>query len=391
LADVESDAGSTAAVLRASEVHVEGSRGPLPVTGLLELRLDERAMTFQGGDPPVAWQVPASAMEGASVRRRTEAIELAGWLAGGYSLITIPVSAISGGAPDDVIERFESYGASRAPQRRDRSKRGWVLAGIAAAGIAAVVVIVVLQSSSTSAPPHATAAQRQETSAKNLTVKDLPSGWAEDDPATAPLGSLLSTSSGGSETKAQKRSQDEVISEYQACMGLTNAGDRVFGAAGVQPLFQVGGLPIGDLSSTSLLQPTRLVEAGSVTQLYASDADVADDLRQITSPRFPGCFAEATGRLLEISASAAPSASYPTSVQVLPRSLGVYTAGANVELPIQGSSSPIEIGVSVLIAAPYEQTLYTYASSGAFDPSLRAQLVSTLAGRLVSGSSAGAA
>ena len=153
----------------------------------------------------------------------------------------------------------------------------------------------------------------------------------------------------------------------------------------------MGGLPVGNLSSTSLLQTTQLVEAGSVTQLYASGADVAADLTQISSPRFPGCFAEATGRLLEISTSGAPSATYPISAQVLPRSLGVYTAGADVELPIQGSSSPIEVGVSVLIAAPYEQTLYTYASSGAFDPILRAQLVSTLAGRLVGGSSAGAA
>jgi hypothetical protein len=372
------------AVLQVHGVTLEGFHGPLPVGSSFELRLDDAALTLSGGQPPVAWQVPASATEGLASRRRADRIELTGWIAGGYGMLTIPLGVQQESA-EAIMARLEGFGARVATTRPPRRRWPWVLGIVVVAGIAGLVTGLVVSSSSTSPAAKVTAEQRGETMAKNLVLSDLPSGWQRDDPSVAPLGGLLSVSSSGKESATEKHASSVVIGEFQSCMGLTNAQDRTFGAAGVQPIYQIGGAPLG------LVSTNQELEVGSATQLYASDADVEADLTQLRSPKFPACFAEALGRLLEISVDPSmATASLQESTQSLPASLGTYTAGSNVELPVKGSSAPIEIGVTEIIHAPYEQTLFTYSAPGTFSPALRAQLVSILAGRLVGSGGAAA-
>lgn len=241
-------------------------------------------------------------------------------------------------------------------------------------------------SSSSSSKHPLSPSERRATETKNLVLADLPPGWQRDDPSLAPLGGFLSSGSSGKQSASEKHASNVVVGEFQSCMGLTNAQDRTFGAAGVKPAYEVAGSPLG-FSSTD-----QELEVGSATQRYASNANVAADLVQLRSPKFPSCFAEALGRLVEIGADPSlATADLAVTNQQVPSSLGVYAAGSNVELKVEGSSTPIEIGVTEIIHAPYEQTLFTYSAPGSFSPALRAQLVSILAGRLaVTGSSASA-
>jgi hypothetical protein len=352
------------------------------------MRLDESTLSFVGGEPPTAWQLPFSALAGSSVARRGTSIELAGWIAGSYGEFSIPVDGIEGGTAEELFERL-ARGTGTEPVRRPRRRAVWLLVALSALGIAAALVIVLVgsSSSSSSSSASATAAGRSATESRGLVLGDLPPGWGIDNPSTAPLGGLLSNG-GGSSTKAEKAAYRTVVGEYQTCMGVTDAADRVFGRAGVTPLLQVSSKPIAALASNAYL------EAGTVTQRYASPADVAKDLAQLRSPKFPGCFSEALGRLIMESTSAsAITASYQITPQSLPSSLGVFTAGANVLVQVSdgaGSTVPAEIGVTVLVHAPYEQTLYTFSSPGAFPVVLRDRLVAILSGRLVGAGAAAA-
>jgi len=371
------------AELRAGGVSLEGFRGPLPAAVSLELRLDASAMTLSGGEPPVVWQVPATATQGLTVKRHADRLEVAGWIAGGYSVLTIPFGGAASD-PDEMLRCLGAFGARVGSRRGSRRRWLWLVAVVLLATVLGVVLVSLATSSPSSSKHTLTSAERQATEAKNLVLSDLPSGWQRDDPSSAPLGGFLSTGSSGKQTASEKHASDVVVSEFQSCMGLSNAQDRTFGAAGVKPAYEVAGSPLG------LFTTDQELEVGSATQRYASNADVAADLVQLRSPKFPSCFAEALGRLVEIGADPSlATADLVVTNQQLPSSLGVYAAGSNVELKVQGSSTPIEIGVTEIIHAPYEQTLFTYSAPGSFSPALRAQLVSILAGRLaVTGSSA---
>ncbi len=369
--------------LYARGVTLEGFRGPLPEGSSFELRLDAAAMTLSGGQPPVAWQVPATATQGLTARHVAERLEVAGWIAGGYSVLSIPLDGATSDA-EEMLRCLEAFGAGVGSSRRSQRRWPWLLAVVLIAALVGGTVSLIAWSSSSSTTNQVTSAQRHDTSTKNLVITDLPSGWQRDDPSTAPLAGFLSPGPSGKQSAREKHASDVVVSEFQSCMGLTNASDRTFGAAGVKPAYEAGGSPLG------LFSANQELEVGSATQRYATNADVAADLVQLRSPKFPSCFAEALGRLVEIGADPSlATADLAVTTQQVPSSLGVYAAGSNVVLTVAGSTTPIEIGVTEIIHAPYEQTLFTYSAPGTFSPALRAQLVSILAGRLaITGASA---
>ena len=362
--------------LHVHDVHLDGFHGPLPEDSSFELRLDATALTLSGGEPLVAWEVPATATQGLTARRLAEHVEVAGWIAGGYSVLSIPLEGATADA-EEMLRCLEAFGASVGSRRVSRRRWPWMLGVVLVAALLGGTVGLILSSSSSSNKHQLAAAERHDTMTKNLVITDLPSSWQRDNPSLAPLGGFLTPGTSGKQSARQKHASALVVTEFQSCMGLTNASDRTFGAAGVKPAYEVGGSPLG------LFSPSQELEVGSATQRYSSNADVAADLVQLRSPKFPSCFAEALGRLVEIGVDPSLATSDLTvTTQQLASSLGVYAAGSNVLLTVKGSTGPIEIGVTEIIHAPYEQTLFTYSTPGTFSPALRAQLVSILAGRL---------
>ena len=361
-----------------------GPAGPLPAGAAISLRIDESGLTFVGGDPPTAWQIPYSAVGEPRCRRHRDAIEIAGWVAGTLVMATFPASALEEASAEEIDQvlavatgRSDVAPGSPVDPRRPRRRRRPVLLVVAGVALLAAASLLVVQLRSSHARASARS-DRAETAAMNLRAADLPSGWGAIDPAAAPLGGFLSTAS-TRQSPAQKRVSAAVIARYQRCMGIPDARDRVFGAAGVTPPIEIGGLPYGPEQSTAL------TEVGTVTQRYASPADVAADRRQIVLPQFPTCFAEAIGRLATADGDLSKaSAALPVARQALRQPLGVLATGADVTIPMAGltGSTPAQLGVTVLLTGPYEQTLYTLSVPGAFPADLRQRIVGELAARL---------
>ncbi len=386
MTDADADAPQR---LSADRVTITSGHGPLSAGALLNLVVDAGGITLHGGEPVTAWQIPFSAMSMMAATTHGHDVEVAGWVSGEYLALGFPRQALEGGTPDD-LEALVAAGTGRVALGAEisppRSMRIWLLAALGMVAVAIGVVVAVVLSSSSPSPVKATAQDKALAGSKNLVRSDVPSEWGTDDPTTAPLAGLLgSARTSSTPSAASKKAYKTVIAGFQSCMGETNATDRVFGAAGVTPLVQVPSAPFGRVTSTSY------IEAGSVTQRYASAKSVAADLAQMKSPKFPTCFAQAIGRLVMSSADPTlATATVSVTPQTLPAPLGVVTAGANVfvQIPTAATTVDAEIGITMLVSGTYEQTLYTFSLPGEFPTELRSELVSLLAGRLVGSSGA---
>ena len=378
------DETRTIVQLHATGVLVAGATGPLVRAESYELTVDASGVTLSGGEPVAAWQIPFTAMTNTTVHRSGDIVVMGAWVAGSYVTFSIPEAQLTGGSAQD-LEVLVATAAGRAPlmlRKEPKSSRkkwwGFGIVGVVILAIVVVSLVVTTRSQNTAKP---TAAQRAATASRNLALSDLPASWGIDDPTTAPLAGLLETGSSTKPTPAEKAMQRAIVSAYQACMGVSNEKDRVFGAAGVTPPIQISSSPIGYLDGSTYL------EVGTSTQRYVSSQSVQADLVQLRSEKFPQCFAEAIGRMSSASTTTQnPTPTLEVSPQHLPQVLGVFTAGSNVTIAVPdgtGSTVPAELGVSILVTGNYEQTLYTFATPGSFPPALRNQLVQVLGARLL--------
>jgi hypothetical protein len=358
--------------------------GSLPAGIDLAISIDASALTLTGGDPLAAWQIPLSTLLGARARQIGEYVEITGWVSGSHVLLTIPASSLEGGSPEELVAFFEppatAHGSDDASDEiRHRMTMMVVGAIIVVAVVIAVVIALVIQSSPGSTSSGATASDQSAAAAMNLHQSDVPSSWGGDSPTTSPLSGLLGTATPSKQTAQEKKVYNQIVSEFQHCMGETQQSDRMFGAAGVQPLTQVSSAPYGTVIGNNL------IEVGSVTQIYATTADVHADLAQMKSAPFPKCFAQTMGRFTIASADPNQVTATAPVVAEKPRMiLGAYVAGAAVTLqyPTTSGTTPMEIGTSIVISGRYEQTLYTFASPGMFPPAQRELLETLLAARL---------
>ena len=388
--------GATPVRVVASAVTVDGSRGPLPESETYEFVADASGVTLYGGTPLAAWQIPFSAITGLQLSLRAGGVTLTGWVAGGHLSITVMADSLQSGTLQD-LEVMCSHAAGREPQlisgnisssRRHRTTWLIVALGCLLVVIGIVTAAALGSSSSPSKPLIATSDQQSATTARNLTLGDLPSDWGTDAAASSPLSGLLATDSSSTPTAAERAETKKILSAFQSCMGLTNATDRTFGAAGVKPLFQTSSDPYG------VINGTNFYEAGTTTQLYASPASVQQDLTQLQSNKFPTCFAEALGRMFTSSGDpTVPLASLPVTRQPTSHPLGVFVSGATVSLTIPDGTStvPAQLGVTILVHGSYEQTLFTFSTPGAFPGALQTSLTDLLAARLVGAGAAGSA
>jgi hypothetical protein len=321
-------------------------------------------------------------MAAPAVAIRGDSIELTAWVSGTYLSLGIPAGGLEEGSADE-LDALLAAGTGREAAGVTRTRAptaAWLLIGLGVVVLAGGVALAIALSTGTTSPATASAEDRAKAGSVNLVRGDVPEAWGQDSTATAPLAGLLGTAPASTPTAADKKAYRTVVAEYQSCMGETDAVDRVFGAAGVSPLAQIPSAPYGLVTSSSY------VEAGTVTQIYATSGEVASDLTQIRSSRFPTCFGQAIGRFILTSTDPTEAtAAVVITPQLLPSPLGVHVTGADTTLSLPSGSTtlPVEIGTTMLVTGRYEQTLYTFSTPNAFPADLRGRLVAVLAGRLV--------
>ena len=360
--------------------------GSLPAGEDLEIVVTAGSIGLVGGRPPTALQLPVTALRHLSCRRRRGHLELRGLLGDAGFHLVVAESSLRGGSALDLAELL-GLSLPQGRAGRDRRGLGLVLMGLGMVLIGAGVALIASlgASSSPSASPSSPAvASRhravQQAASKNLVVGDVPAGWVRDDPSTSPLANLIGSTPSSTPTPAEKQAYRRVVDEFQRCMGVRDAKDRIFGKAGVQPLGQAPSAIYGIGGADG-----GIIEVGGVTQRYATDAQVAADLKQIKQPSFPGCFAATMGRLLVGSdPSSQPTAPTVEAVSQ-PALLGAYATRATAQVQLDdgaGGTVPVQLGVTVLVRAPYEATLYTFSTPGAFPAATADAITSRLAARL---------
>jgi hypothetical protein len=217
----------------------------------------------------------------------------------------------------------------------------------------------------------------------NLVKADLPAGWKVDNSGGGPLSGFLNPNAGSASLTPQETKQAAAIAhEFEQCMGITAAHDRVFGSAGATPTAQS--------SSAAYIAPANTgAEVGSTVQIFGSAAPVAADVAQVSVPKYPTCFGTAIGKLFaegsQQSGGSGVQVGNP-SVQpiALPQTPGSETVGVDVTIPVTSAAHTItiEIGVVFVGGGRAEVSLFTYSALSGFSPSLVADLSTALAGHV---------
>jgi hypothetical protein len=277
-------------------------------------------------------------------------------------------------------------------RRRRGPERGRLLTGLVVAVVLLVIAAIVLPfAANRAAPPPASPPRNPQFSAQqlarqlNLVQSDVPSDWVVDRSPDGPLNALLSSgsSAGAPSPQEQKPANNQVASQFEQCMRITAAQDRIFGSAGSKysaasssPAFES---PNGGPDE----------EAGSSVEIFATSRLVADDVAQIAKSQFPSCFGTALAALFVGAAGNVPGGGQIGQIAVqpltLPQRAGVTTSGVDVTIPVtrQGATVPIQYGVVLIGGGKAEGTLYTFSEPQSFPSSLDSTLTSGLVHNIV--------
>jgi hypothetical protein len=219
--------------------------------------------------------------------------------------------------------------------------------------------------------------------AVNLTLNELPPGWISVPANAAPISGYIGSGSSSALTPQEKVQNSAVIARFQACIGLSNATDRTFGAAGVQPIAQVP-------SSSFLAAPTASAfEAGTATQYYTDSSNVSKDQAQMAIPGYAVCLDQAIGRMSMIGAVSDPAATIiPAHEVTITQSHGAFIRSAQAQLtfPGNGASSKVWLGLTLIIEGHIEQSFYTLGPRQ-FPATETQQIVNQLAKKIQEGPS----
>ena len=136
-----------------------------------------------------------------------------------------------------------------------------------------------------------------ETKAVNLSVRDLPSGWAATSESL--LSDLFSTpnkvitsTTVTTMPPAKTSTWARMSALFQRCIGVSATKDRMYGAAGQQPDYQVSS-PVFSASTNGG------EEVASAAQYYRTTTMVRKDTAEMRDVKFGACFAQTNAALLE--------------------------------------------------------------------------------------------
>ena len=339
-------------------------RGPTsPVT----LLFDDAGLTQLAGVYPVAWQTPWDAISTMQLLRTGRSMALFASVAGvryrwsshdldDYEAVRAVVLA-----NDGVVER-----------RRRR------------AGVVVVVVVVLVASfagaiASWFGPgsgPNELAGAR----AVNLSLKDVPSGWTSASASVLsylfPPSTQVVTSTSTTAPPANSAWR-RISGEFQGCLGVSAGKDRVYGAAGQMPDYQVSS-PI--LSSAEF----GGIELASTTQYYATTTMVQRDTAEMSLPNFGSCFAASNAAM--IASVYSSSAKRPVgAADWLPATFAKgWARGGVVNIDLPGMTKPLHLVMVEATSGHFEVTLGAMVAQWPQSRAFLDNLVSVVKARMAS-------
>ena len=366
------------ATLRSAGWSVRPSFAPHGPTEHVTLLADDRGLTQLAGIPDVAWQTPWNEMSDLQLVRSRAGVALFATVAGvRYCWRTRQL---------DDFETWREIVLERGGVVARRQRRVGVIVLIAVVLLASFGGGIAAFFSGQSTVNHELADARLV----NLTLKDLPSGWTTS--TASALGYLFpaasqvitsTTTPSTTTTLSPSATGSRVSGDFQKCMGVTAASDRVYGGAGQMPDYQV--------SSKIFTSPSlQFLQVASITQYYATTTMVFRDQREMSSPKFGACFvASSASMILSGNSGVASVAPQGQNWQPVTFARG-WARGGEVYFAPSTTTAPLHLVMAVVVSGHYEVTLGALVSSWPQSKPFLAGLVNTLLSRITSSSSSAA-
>jgi hypothetical protein len=361
--------------LRSERWSVRPSFVPNGPTTPVILLCDDSGLTQLAGEPAVAWQTPWSELSNLQLVRFSRGVALFATADGvRYCWRNRDLTDF------EALREFVLAHGGSVERRRRRAG-------------ALVVAIVVLSASLAggigSLINHGSSGERELSAARavNLSLKDLPSSWSSFPVGVAsPLSTIFPpadqvvTSSTTPTTAAPTNSVwGRVTSLFQRCLGVSAARDRVYGAAGQMPDYQV--------SSQVFTSPLGDVTVASTTQYYNTTAMVRRDTAEMSNSNFGPCFATSNVALI-LSRYGATMPKDDIGVAWRPTTfVRGWTRGGVAQITQPGATRPLHLVMAVATSGHLEVTLGALVAKWPESEPLLANLVNTLLSRMTSPSS----
>lgn len=335
------------------------------------LMWDDVGLTQLAGESPVAWQTPWAEFSNLQLVRFSKGMALFATTNG------VRYCWRRGDLND--FEALREVVLAQDGQIELRRRRAGIL-------VVAVVVLAASLAGGIGALVNSGSSKSTElvdAKAINLTLKDLPAQWsAYPSTVVTPLSAIFPpstqvvTSSTTPTTAPPKKSiWSRVSSLFQRCLGVSSAKDRVFGAAGQMPDYQV--------TSKVFSSPLGEYELASTSQYYATTTMVRRDTAEMSRSNFGSCFTTSNVALLK----AAYGDAIPTKDEAVQWRPVTFVRGwsrggvTSVTLP---GLRPLHLVMVVATAGHYEVTLGALVAQWPGSASFLANLVNTLLSRMTS-------
>jgi hypothetical protein len=361
--------------LRSEDWVVQPPFVPNGPTSPVTLLFDDTGLTQLAGIPAIAWQTPWSEIANLELVRVGHRIML---------------FATVGGVRYLWRHRdLEGYDALRAIVTE---RGGVVTERHQRLGVYGVVAVVVLASFGGGIAAwfnrgSTGATELSDARHVNLKLNDLPSGWYKTS-NTVPLGALVSPPSKiytSTTTTAPPKNSigDAAASVFQKCLGVSNTKDRVYGAAGQEPDYQVSS-PIFNTNSLDG------IELASTSQYYHSVVMVDKDTHEMAKTNFGSCFVTSSADIIMSALGATnPTSDVATNWQPTTFTKG-WTRGGVVQLDLPNVTTKVDLVMVIITHGHYEVTLSAIVGSFTKSETLLNGLVNTLLSRTENASSTSA-
>jgi type II secretory pathway pseudopilin PulG len=350
--------------LRSEGWVVQPSFVPYGPTAPVTLLVDDTGLTQLAGEPAVAWQSPWSELSNMQLTRFARGMALFATI-GGVRYSWRKLDRIDHEQLSDIVA---AHGGQVVRQRR----RGAVYAVVAVVLLASLAGGIGAWFSRGSAG----AKELSDATAVNLTLRDLPSSFSTADGSA--LADLFPSNAQTTVTTtttyvAPPAKFEKIIKKFQACMGVSNARDRVYGEAGQTPLYQV----TSPFFTTSKFNG---MELATTTQYYSTPVKVRKDTAEMTKKPFGGCFVASQANILQTYAEASASSDV-TSYQPKTYEKG-WSRGGVATLTLPEINGPLHLVIVEITSGHYEVTLGALVASWPKSRPFISNLVSTLLARM---------
>lgn len=356
--------------LRSEGWTVRPSFVPNGPTSPVTLLADDSGLTQLAGDPAVAWQTPWSELANPQLIRFPRGLALFATV-GGVRYCWRKRNFLDVEALRTVVL---AHGGTIARHRRR-------------AGVYAIAFIVLLAAlaggiGSWLNRGSSNSGEITDVRAVNLSLKDLPSSWFVK-PASpiqyffTPVGKIESSSTTLPNTNPAWR---KVTTIFQQCLGVTNRQDRVYGAAGQLPNYQIS-------SKSYSSQSYGGIDIESTTQYYQTTGMVHRDTQEMSKANFGACFVTSNVALFDgIVGTKSPSGNVGVNFRPVTFEHG-FVRGGEAELTLPGSTGSAHLVSVELTSGHYEVTMGALVTKWPQSKEFISNLANILLSRITSSTS----